>query len=224
MADVNTEGYLVQLQDENGTPLFPIISADLIKDSEGNTFDLPGLKSSVEQAEQDVATLQTSVDECFQSVSDGKTLIANAITGKGVTTSSSATFATMASNISRIASYGLPTINSTNYTNVTPTATGTVKTFSDCTSFIAFIPRKNNDTYSIQHYTYLYLEKIKTFYVIRSYKHSVGLNAEFSITPYTNGSVQLNLSIYNVWNFDVSSRTLTCATHYYDEPITYLYA
>lgn len=102
MADVNTEGYLVQLQDENGAPLFPIISADLIKDSEGNTFDLPGLKSSVEQAEQDVATLQTSVDECFQSVSDGKTLIANAITGKGVTTSSSATFATMANNIGKI--------------------------------------------------------------------------------------------------------------------------
>ena len=36
------------------------------------------------------------------SVSDGKVLIANAITGKGVTTSSSASFATMASNITSI--------------------------------------------------------------------------------------------------------------------------
>lgn len=38
-------------------------------------------------------------DELFQSVSNGKTLVANAITGKGIETSSDATFATMANNI-----------------------------------------------------------------------------------------------------------------------------
>ena len=46
--------------------------------------------------------LKSDIDSCFQSVSDGKTLIANAITGKGVTTSSSASFATMADNINNI--------------------------------------------------------------------------------------------------------------------------
>ena len=49
-----------------------------------------------------VTTLETQVSEIFQSFSDGKTLVANAITGKGVSTSTTATFATMATNISKI--------------------------------------------------------------------------------------------------------------------------
>ena len=47
---------------------------------------------------------QADVDECFQSVSEGKSLIASAITGKGVSTSSTATFQTMANNIDAITS------------------------------------------------------------------------------------------------------------------------
>ena len=39
---------------------------------------------------------------CFQSVSDGKALVASAITGKGVTTAQDATFDTMATNIGKI--------------------------------------------------------------------------------------------------------------------------
>ena len=49
-----------------------------------------------------VTTLETQVSELFQSVSNGKTLVANAITGKGVSTSTTATFATMATNIGKI--------------------------------------------------------------------------------------------------------------------------
>ena len=49
-----------------------------------------------------VTTLETQVSELFQSVSNGKTLVANAITDKGVSTSSTATFATMATNIGKI--------------------------------------------------------------------------------------------------------------------------
>ena len=44
----------------------------------------------------------TEIDYLKSSVSNGKTLIANAITGKGVATSSSDTFATMANNINQI--------------------------------------------------------------------------------------------------------------------------
>ena len=44
----------------------------------------------------------SEISSLKSSVSDGKILIANAITGKGVATSSSDTFATMADNISRI--------------------------------------------------------------------------------------------------------------------------
>lgn len=45
---------------------------------------------------------KTAVEELKKSVSDGKVLVASAITGKGVTTAADATFATMASNIGSI--------------------------------------------------------------------------------------------------------------------------
>ena len=46
--------------------------------------------------------VDTKYNELFQSVSNGKTTVANAITGKGVATSATDTFATMANNIGKI--------------------------------------------------------------------------------------------------------------------------
>ena len=46
--------------------------------------------------------IQDAIDEVFQSVSNGKTLIAAAITDKGVSTAASDSFQTMAENIERI--------------------------------------------------------------------------------------------------------------------------
>lgn len=46
--------------------------------------------------------LRTMVNDCFQSVSDGKKLVASAITGKRVPTDAAATFAQMAENIKKI--------------------------------------------------------------------------------------------------------------------------
>ena len=43
--------------------------------------------------------LKSEIDSCFQSVSEGKSLITDAVTGKGVTTASDATFQQMAANI-----------------------------------------------------------------------------------------------------------------------------
>lgn len=68
----------------------------------------------------DVTTLKTTakdnlvkaVNECFQSASDGKAIVASAITGKGVETDSDATFSTMANNISAI-QVGIDTSNAT---------------------------------------------------------------------------------------------------------------
>ena len=53
-------------------------------------------------ASSSTTSLQDQITELFQSVSNGKSLIASAITDKGVTTSNEATFSTMASNISSI--------------------------------------------------------------------------------------------------------------------------
>ena len=46
--------------------------------------------------------IQNEINTLKKSVSDGKTTVANAITAKGVTTATDATFATMAGNISKI--------------------------------------------------------------------------------------------------------------------------
>lgn len=53
-------------------------------------------------------SLQAQIQQCFQSVSDGKTLVASAITDKGVPTTQDATFATMAANILAIATQAVP--------------------------------------------------------------------------------------------------------------------
>lgn len=57
---------------------------------------------NVEDFNDNMDILDEKVQECFQSVSNGKKLVANAITDKGVSTSETATFATMASNIGNI--------------------------------------------------------------------------------------------------------------------------
>ena len=59
--------------------------------------------SDVEDA---IDQLNENVSELFQSVSDGKELIAEAITDKGVATSATASFQTMANNISNIDTSG----------------------------------------------------------------------------------------------------------------------
>lgn len=58
-----------------------------------------GTKSTVQN---EIDELNTNLESCFQSVSSGKSLIASAITDKGVTTASDATFETMANNINNI--------------------------------------------------------------------------------------------------------------------------
>ena len=81
MPGTENTGYLVQLQSPEGDNLYPVISAEMIKDAEGNTYNLP---------------------ELFQSVSEGKSAIAAAVTDKGVTTAADATFQQISTDIASI--------------------------------------------------------------------------------------------------------------------------
>ena len=56
-------------------------------------------------------TVETRLNEVFQSVSNGKSLIASAITDKGVTTAADATFQVMADNIEKISVSGSAEVN-----------------------------------------------------------------------------------------------------------------
>ena len=85
MPSSENTGYLVQLKSPEGENVYPIISAEMIKDKNGETYDLPGL---------------------FQSVSEGKSAIAAAVTDKGVTTAADASFEQIAANIGSIQTAG----------------------------------------------------------------------------------------------------------------------
>ena len=52
--------------------------------------------------QKQIDDMSNRVDDCFRNASDGKNLIADAITGKGVPTLGSDTFATIAANIAKI--------------------------------------------------------------------------------------------------------------------------
>lgn len=67
-----------------------------------NDTDISNLQQTTTTQGQSISTLETEVDDLKNSVSDGKTLVANAITAKGVTTATDATFQTMADNIANI--------------------------------------------------------------------------------------------------------------------------
>ena len=100
----------MQLQSPEGDNVYPVISAEMIKDSGGSTYDLSSLKDAVDSMGTTYATkteleaVSADVEECFQSGSEGKSLVAAAVTDKGVQTAADATFQEIANNIGEIES------------------------------------------------------------------------------------------------------------------------
>ena len=76
----------------------------IIADPNNITIDAALSETSENPVQNKVIT--SKLNEVFQSVSDGKSLIASAITDKGVSTDATATFDTMAGNIMAIESGG----------------------------------------------------------------------------------------------------------------------
>lgn len=91
---------------EDGQILLKKSSTDYETEWSDNTADKvifnPG------QTDLKSKNVQGAVEELFTSVSEGKTLIADAVTGKGVETSASDSFSQMAENIEKIKSGGSP--------------------------------------------------------------------------------------------------------------------
>ena len=125
----------VVLTDVNDEQIFPINTASEVQIKDGYTLrdmldDIEESGSMLIDSElSDTSTnavqnrvIKAKLDEVFQSVSNGKELIASAITDKGVETNSDATFTAMAENIGNIqtggASKGVLTAQSTATTDV----------------------------------------------------------------------------------------------------------
>lgn len=85
--------------DKNGLNVFWTKVFTLVKTITGDV-DVKN-KGTLQNQVDDVST---KVTDCFTSVSNGKKVVANAITGKGITTAEDAEFATMADNINKIKS------------------------------------------------------------------------------------------------------------------------
>ncbi len=83
----------------NGKPIIGGATAEQIAQIEANTQAI-----GTEELPTTAKTLKGAIAETFQSVSSGKTLIASAITDKGVSTSNDDTFQVMANNILRLSS------------------------------------------------------------------------------------------------------------------------
>ena len=95
-----------------------------------------------------------AITELFQSASNGKILIANAITGKGVVTNANDSFQTMATNISNIVVNNSNVIESGSFTPEDGLSSYTITTNNPCTNFILVCTQTSNPnsyrfTYSI---------------------------------------------------------------------------
>lgn len=90
------EMYAEEFQQACETHLGTLDILDTMEEIEANTLEkqVAGALALKE--------MKIELDDCFQSVSDGKALIASAITGKRVSTDATATFAQMAANIDAI--------------------------------------------------------------------------------------------------------------------------
>ena len=107
VGDRITRLHIERILDANGSSSYCLATAIMNTGVVLNRNNYGGTLSAWIKTPSDdrVTTLETQVSELFQSVSSGKTLVANAITGKGVSTATNATFATMATNISKIKGY-----------------------------------------------------------------------------------------------------------------------
>ena len=95
---VSNEGSLTSLTTTQKASLVAAINELVTNDGtlSGEIGTLSSLSTTVK------TSLVAAINELFQSVSDGKTTVAAAITDKGVTTAATATFSTMATNIGQL--------------------------------------------------------------------------------------------------------------------------
>lgn len=67
-----------------------------------HTTDIATLQDNITTINSDITDINTQLTSVFQSVSDGKSTVAAAITDKAISTAADASFATMATNIAKI--------------------------------------------------------------------------------------------------------------------------
>lgn len=97
--DINKTNQAVNEKFDSGDVVDPMLTTE------------PGFAADAYRTKLQFDEQNENITALGESVSSGKTLVANAITAKGVSTSTSATFSTMATNIGKISSIkGVPLV------------------------------------------------------------------------------------------------------------------
>lgn len=142
----------------------------------------------------DAFKTKLKLEECFQSVSNGKALVASAITGKGVNTASDAAFATMANNIKSIKDVANNTQATATAADITAGETAWVNGVKVTGTRPAPITSQSG-TYSKNHQN------------IGSYSQEITFNTPFDKIPTVNVSVQMvDTSLGNMTVSGVSAK------------------
>ena len=106
ITDVNND-----ISIDNSGSTVPVIknATDIIYDNTESDIEASNVQDAIDYLVSNDSNIQTQINDintniesCFQSVSNGKTLVASAITDKGIETSSDATFETIANNINSL--------------------------------------------------------------------------------------------------------------------------
>lgn len=103
-----------EMQDYEGNVIYPHTDADVVFCTDGETVQnklnrtenvigtITGVTDSAEAADSSLLPTAKALNQVFQSVSNGKRVIASAITDRGINTAADATFQTMAKNIGNL--------------------------------------------------------------------------------------------------------------------------
>ena len=182
---------------------------------ESISVEFPSLINDINTIRDQYNTIAEKQDELFQSVSNGKSLIASAITDKGVPTLANATFNEMASNIRTITT-GEETGETIDETNLANLKTGNL-TLSDTVSFTNATQSSVNVTSDAKEWSNFIL-KIDNLIPNSIYRLSYNFNvfsgktmmdvgvtgARFGQTEWKDGvgsfSIDVNIGDYNYMN------------------------
>lgn len=102
-------------KEDGTTELVTVERSEGTISQEGDAFSAKNMNDLEQRIADEFDEINNTIESCFQSVSDGKSKIASAITGKGVTTASDATFETMAENVKKISTEGIGKSQSMQY-------------------------------------------------------------------------------------------------------------
>lgn len=135
-----------------------------------------------------------ALNELFQSASNGKQLIANAITGKGIVTNINDTFETMATNINNIVSGGgTNSIESGSFTPSEYTSSVNITTNSNCSNLILVCSNTNNTDSTRFIYALIVTNICKIFIGSNSTGTSLSaVNINSNIHSFNNNTVTIN--------------------------------